>query len=46
MANNDDTNTINWRDMNRKMEESTIPGSSLAGTQLSTLMNKEYSLLK
>ena len=45
MDNTEDTKTINWKDMKRRMEESTIPGSSLAGTQLSTLMNKSYNIV-
>lgn len=45
MDNTEDTKTINWKDMKRRMEESTIPGSSLAGTQLSTLMNKGHNIV-
>jgi len=45
MDNIANTKTINWKDMTRRMEESTIPGSSLAGTHLSTLMNKSYNIV-
>jgi hypothetical protein len=42
MDNSKDTKTINWKEMKRRMEEST---SSLAGTQLSTLMNKSHNIV-